>query len=359
MMRKLYHKIKFSELSLEQTIFFLAAVAGIFTSCVGIVANIPLGLGIITVIIPALNIVLSVSGIIYSLKTGTWFGPSLFLFVHAVFLLFPMLWFYSGGATGSTMPYLIMAGVVVVIMFKGKLRIFLLLAIPVIFSIFIFLEMLYPDIIVSYPNRETQYIDLIIGLIASFMATVSIAMIVIARYHRAKLEAEELAKKLGEISITDSLTGINNRRMLTSSLDEEIRKCYETGTPLTICIMDVDHFKQVNDVYGHLQGDQVLIDLARIVGEFMGADDMLGRYGGEEFLVIFKNKTMQKALKTVESFHRAIQDYKWENVSGITVSCGVSEYVKGISYSDFVGDADSYLYVAKDEGRNRIAYNKA
>ena len=336
--------------------FFLAATAGIFMSVVGTVSNIPLGLGVITVIIPLINIVLNVGCIIYSAKTKKWFVPSILVVLYAILVLFPLLWFLTGGATGSTTPYLIMTGFIVVIIFRGKLRNFLLGTIPLLFSFFIFLELLYPEICAPYPSRVTHYIDLIIGLMVSFTVTATLAIVVLSRYHKARLESEELVKKLGAISLTDPLTGIYNRRMLTSCLDEEMRKCYENDCPLTICLADIDHFKQVNDVYGHLSGDKVLIDLARVIEEFMGENDILGRYGGEEFLIIFKNQTMREALETVEKFHKAIQAHEWEKIRPITISCGVSEYAKGISYSDFVGSADKCLYEAKEMGRNEIAY---
>ena len=355
-MKKLYDSIRNDELSLEQTIFFLTAVAGIFMSIVGAVTNIPLGLGLITVISPLMNILLNICCIIYSYRTKKWFIPSVLVVVHAAFVLFPILWFSSGGAVGSTTPYLIMSGLIAVILYRGKLRNFFLIFIPLLFSTFIFLEMLYPDIIVPYQNRVTHYIDLIIGLVISFSMTGILAAIVLTRYRKANLQTEELAKKLGEISITDPLTGIYNRRMLTSCLDEEMRKCYENDQPLTICLIDIDHFKRVNDVYGHLCGDRVLVELARVLSSFMGDNDILGRYGGEEFLVISKNQTLHTTLNTVEQFHRAVREHSWGEVPELTISCGVSGYTKGISYSEFVGAADKFLYEAKETGRNKIAY---
>ena len=171
MTKKLFRKMSFSGSSLELNTFFLAATAGIFMSVVGTVSNIPLGLGVITVIIPLINIVLNVGCIIYSAKTKKWFVPSILVVLYAILVLFPLLWFLTGGATGSTTPYLIMTGFIVVIIFRGKLRNFLLGTIPLLFSFFIFLELLYPEICAPYPSRVTHYIDLIIGLMVSFTVT--------------------------------------------------------------------------------------------------------------------------------------------------------------------------------------------
>ena len=355
-MRKLFSKIKFSEMSLELSIFFLIAFSGILIALVATLTNIPLGLGIITVITPVVFIILTIPCIIYSIKTKKWFVPSLLVVMYSVLILFPIIWFSSGGATGSTLPYLIMSSFIAVIMFHGKLRIFILITIPALFSFFIYLEMLHPDICVPYPSRTSHYMDLIIGFTVSFTVTAILGISVLSRYRKAKLESEELVKKLGEISVTDSLTGIHNRRMLTAGLDEEMRKSYDNYTPLTICLIDIDHFKQINDIYGHVRGDEVLIDLAQLLTEFMTENDILGRYGGEEFLIIFKNQTLQEALATVEMFHKAVQALDPQRLSSVTISCGINEYVKGISYSDFVNAADKCLYEAKTTGRNRIIY---
>jgi len=357
-MKKLYNRLKFEEMPLEQFIFLIAAVSGCFTSIVGAVTNIPLGLGVIAAVVPAVNVFLCVGGIIYSFKTQKWVIPAILLVFYTTFVMAPMLWYTTGGATGSTMPYILVIGLVVSVMFKGKLRVFLIIAVPLIFAAAIITEMLYPDIIRPYTSRVAHYIDLSIGLVVSFIATAMLTISVLRRYHAARHEAEELVEKLKEVSITDSLTGIYNRRLLTSCLDEEMRSCYENNMPLSLCIIDVDHFKKVNDVYGHLRGDKVLIEIARILEKHIDDDDILGRYGGEEFLVILKNKTLNEALVTVENFHKAVQEREWEEVEKITISCGVSEYVKGISYSDFVSAADKLLYKAKQTGRNKIMYKK-
>ena len=357
-MKKLGERLMLAEMPLEQFIFVVAAVSASIMAIIGAIANIPLGLAAISSIILSIDIVLCIGGIIYSLRTKKWVGPSIIAVSYTAFVAFPMLWYTTGGATGSTMPYIIVLGLVIAVMFKGKLRLFYSIAIPVLFAAVIIVEMLFPDIIIPYANRASHYTDLTIGLVVSFAAAVALTINVMRRYHTAMLESEALVKKLNEISITDPLTGIYNRRLLTSCLDEEMRKCYETNQPMTICIIDIDHFKQVNDIYGHLCGDKVLVETANLLEKFMKEDDILGRYGGEEFLIIFKNQTLHEALTKVEAANKAIQDYVWEEIDHITVSGGVSEYVKGISYSDFVGAADKLLYHAKETGRNRISYKR-
>ncbi len=353
----IFNSIKNNEISLEQTTFFCISASGILMALIGIVGNMSLGFNFVTILVPLLNIVLDICCIAYSIVTKRWNGPALLVVFYAVFILFPFLWFSTGGVTGSTLPYVILAGFVVVIMLHGKLRIALLLLIPVMFCTFIFLEMLYPAIVVPYPDRDSQYIDLMIGLAVSFFITEGLAVIVLSRYRIAKLKAEDLVKQLERLSVTDPLTGIYNRRMLTSCLDEEMRKSYDDGHPLTLCLLDIDHFKKVNDDYGHLCGDHVLIMLTRVIGKCLGENDLLGRYGGEEFLIIFKEQSISQALATIEKFREAMTRAQWEHGQPLTVSCGVSEYRKGISYSEFVKYVDTHLYAAKEQGRNRVIHD--
>ncbi len=341
-------------IALEHMIFILVALSGIFMSTVGLVGNSSLGLNAVSLLVPSLNIVIDIACIAYSIATKRWRGTSVIVVFYAIFVLFPFLWFSTGGATGSTMPFVIMSGLVVVIIFQGKFRAILSCVTVLMFCTFIYLEMLYPDIFVPYPNREAWYIDLIIGLISSFTVSVTLVFIVLARYKRAKFEAENMAKKLEEMALTDPLTGVYNRRFLTSCLDEEMRKAYDSGQPLTVCILDIDHFKRINDSYGHVYGDEVLIKLAQLIGSCLGEDEVFGRYGGEEFLILFKGNDVEGALWKISLCTKKLRETRWAHGGSITVSCGVGAYTKGISYSSFVESADINLYKAKEGGRNRV-----
>ena len=360
-MKKLYHQIRrqITELSLEKIIFYLTVTSGILMSVISLASNIALDLGIITVIIPLICIVLGVAMSLITIKTHLWFVPSIIYVCYAVFILFPSLWFSTGGAIGSTMPYLIMAGFIIVIMYKGWLRNLFLVTIPLVFSVFIYLEMLYPDICVPYPSREAHYIDLIMGLVISYSVTVMLAIVVLSRYRSANSSAEELVDKLTEVSVTDPLTGIFNRRKLTLCLDEEMRSCIESGRHLTVCLVDIDHFKRINDTFGHLTGDAVLVELTQLLSRFMGTNDVLGRYGGEEFLVILKNQALAEAMRTVESFHRAVEELDGEATRDMTISCGVTEFECGMTYADLLRTTDECLYKAKETGRNKIVHNRS
>lgn len=161
-------------------------------------------------------------------------------------------------------------------------------------------------------------------------------------------------EKLVELSSIDALTGIFNRRVLYERLDYEMKRTGRTNKPLSVIIMDIDHFKQVNDQHGHLAGDQVLIQVAKLIQHSVRKTDIVGRYGGEEFLVILQDSSAAEGSKVAEKIRIAIQDAVFDADLKVTISGGVAEY-KDQSIEKLLEDADNYLYDAKRNGRNIIS----
>lgn len=342
--------------SLEEKTFLLVSFSGIFMSAIGLAGNLSLGLSVVTLFIPALNILIDIICITYFTKTGKWQTPSLIVIMYAIFVLFPSLWFSTGGATGSTMPFVVLIGIFVVIAFKGRFRASILAIVIVMFTTFTLLEMYYPAITTPYPDRESQYIDLALGMILSYCVSVYLAYQVLGDYEKSRKESEALVKQLEINSVTDALTGIYNRRFLSTSLDEEMRKAYDSGDELAICILDIDYFKRINDTYGHSYGDEVLVRLSACVAGSLGSDEIFGRYGGEEFLIVFKNCPLDAAVAKMNRICEDLEKIQWHDNIRVTISAGLSAYQKGVSFSKFLEEADRNLYRAKQEGRNRIVY---
>ena len=169
-------------------------------------------------------------------------------------------------------------------------------------------------------------------------------------------EADAHIQKLEEVSYIDSLTGIYNRRFLNLRIDAEMRKSFDNGSPLTLCMMDIDYFKKINDTYGHLYGDEVLVRLAAIIDETLDEGSIWGRYGGEEFMILFTSCDLEKAAAKVNAVMERICSEQWTHGDKITVSCGLSTYTHGVFFSDFIKSADKNLYKAKECGRNRLVY---
>lgn len=171
---------------------------------------------------------------------------------------------------------------------------------------------------------------------------------------KLKEQSLEINNKILEAqSLTDGLLQINNRRAVVEFLQKEINTSQQTGRPLSIAMLDLDHFKKINDTKGHVFGDKVLIDTAKIIQENIRETDFLGRYGGEEFLVIFKNTKADLGRTIAERIRSSIEAHCFEEGVKVTISGGVYEY-HGSSLSDFIHEADTNLYAAKNQGRNRI-----
>lgn len=162
-----------------------------------------------------------------------------------------------------------------------------------------------------------------------------------------------------ELSNTDHLTGMYNRRYLMESLDKEVQRTVRKGGNLSLIILDIDHFKQVNDTYGHLQGDIVLQKVAVQLQRELRSYDTAARYGGEEFISLLPDATLNEAAFVAERIRTAIQALTFRGPLSdlhITVSLGVAIFDsrRCSSVDDFIKLADEALYRAKTGGRNRV-----
>lgn len=153
----------------------------------------------------------------------------------------------------------------------------------------------------------------------------------------------------------DPLTDCYNRKTILESLSLEIERSNRYTRPLSIAMLDIDHFKSVNDTLGHMAGDEVLQVVVAAIKKQKRQVDLLGRYGGEEFLLIFPEATIEGARQACEKFRLLIEGLVFENYTNlhVTVSIGVAQY-QHESVSEFIDRADSLLYKGKHSGRNVV-----
>jgi two-component system, cell cycle response regulator len=170
-------------------------------------------------------------------------------------------------------------------------------------------------------------------------------------------QLEDLLYKVEYMAITDVLTGLYNRRRFHDVLAKEFERSKRYASPFSLVFMDVDHFKSVNDGYGHLMGDKVLSDLASIIKKNIRDIDTAARYGGEEFTAILPSTTKEAALHVAERIRKSIEKHVFPEMPGrtITISIGISGIPdKKIDNEDtLIRSADIALYRAKQTGRNR------
>ncbi len=160
--------------------------------------------------------------------------------------------------------------------------------------------------------------------------------------------------ELAQLATTDALTGAWNRRQFESIGAIEISKARRYGEPLSLLLFDIDHFKAINDRYGHPVGDRVLVELTRLLQGHLRASDLLARWGGEEFTLITPHCTTVHALALAERLRRLVASWSFPTVDKLTVSCGVAELRPRDTFQTWLERADHALYAAKAAGRDQV-----
>jgi len=167
-----------------------------------------------------------------------------------------------------------------------------------------------------------------------------------------------LFEKVEKLSVTDGLTGLDNHQQMQSILKNEVFRCQRYSSSLSVIMLDIDHFKNVNDTYGHQKGDDILLDFASIMKKFCRSNDVAARYGGEEFVLVLPETKVKGAVYIAERIREEMASQTFQHKGkdfNVTVSCGIAEFDSNFikSPADLIKVADEALYKAKDEGRNR------
>lgn len=220
-----------------------------------------------------------------------------------------------------------------------------------------------------FKGKKISQVDLVTTLVALWFVTFLIILIIrffdYSRERAAnKKKQEELKKNLRALEIEkseyersskeDPLTGCLNRAGFSGVLLREQEKLSRTGNPVSFMIFDIDHFKEVNDTYGHLVGDEVLVNLAKLVQSMIRNTDSLVRWGGEEFVILSDETSIQNAAFLAEKLRKAIESTALISQQQVTCSFGVTEMVPGEDPKSLIARADKALYTSKEGGRNRV-----
>lgn len=187
---------------------------------------------------------------------------------------------------------------------------------------------------------------------------VLIAHIMLFRFYErtradAMLQVQQSREHLQIIANTDKLTGLNNRQRFDEQLKGLVLAAERSHQPFALVLIDIDHFKHINDEFGHLFGDTVLQELARHLQKNLRHEDFLARWGGEEFAILMPDTSTEEAFKLAERLRKSVADTSICN-QPVTFSGGVASWTPGLSAETLLGKADRALYQAKENGRNRI-----
>jgi diguanylate cyclase (GGDEF)-like protein len=172
-----------------------------------------------------------------------------------------------------------------------------------------------------------------------------------------QVEMEAVMVQANEVAQVDALTFLLNRRMIVQELQREILRAMRYDSPFSIALADIDHFKRINDVYGHLAGDEVLRQVAYLLRDHIRHPDMVGRYGGEEFLILLPNTKSSAAEEQAGRLTTQVRDTiveLYEHSLKITISMGIAQFQSGVdNWESLVKRADNAMYEAKSKGRDR------
>ncbi len=162
---------------------------------------------------------------------------------------------------------------------------------------------------------------------------------------------------------TDGLTGCYNKSFFNNAIDLEVKKCKLTGIPLSLILFDLDHFKHLNDNYGHDAGDYVLKEMANLLkGNAVRSSDVFARYGGEEFVILMPTTNLKNAYEIAERLRKLVENHKFiydEKRLPVAASIGVADYRQGVlNGTDLFRRADNAVYKAKEGGRNQVQFFK-
>jgi len=327
--------------------------------------------------------------------SGNYDLVALIVVILLSFVFFPTMWFANGGTYGSIPYYIIINAGIIALLLNGLRRKIIFFLFTLVVAGLVVVEYQRPGLVVGYDSELVRYLDLSSGL---FICLLSIAVLIAvlidsyidelqksrqylatleeknkeieaknrmleksnAEYIKAKEKTEKLNKllyaekqKLKKLSITDYLTGAFNKRFITSCLSEEIEAAHKKQEKLTVAMIDIDDFKNINDTYGHLYGDYVLKRIVSTIKSNLRQKDIVGRYGGDEFLIILRDTSKEEGYAMMERIRQKILEIEWEIDLVVTISGGVIE-VGNEELTGLLKKVDQLLYRAKHKNKNLI-----
>lgn len=201
---------------------------------------------------------------------------------------------------------------------------------------------------------DAEFVNIFSFAVSLFFSVLWAGLIMAIDAADLLLKVQEQNRALATIAATDELTGLSNRYRMDAAISAEVDRATRYDEPLSLIIFDLDHFKRVNDTWGHETGDRVLKRVAEAVKGIVRKPDELFRWGGEEFLVLAPHTTLEGAVSTAEKLRAAVKSERIPDVGTVSASFGVAQLWPGESASDWFKRADRALYRAKNQGRNRV-----
>lgn len=271
------------------------------------------------------------------------------------FFMFPSLFWITGGINCGMVFYFILGLCVAALILDGRLRWVIIGVTLLIDTICLDMGFRYPHLatVLSY---EERWLDTIcsFGIVAIFI--VAVIFIMSREYEKEHHKVLAHAVLLSQQANTDSLTGLYNQRFLMDTLSHLTSQHIKQSAPASLILMDIDDFKQINDTYGHLRGNQVLCRFSALLQECIPEGCTAFRYGGEEFIVVAPGFDLKAALMLAEAIRKtAFVDETLAQLAdhSFSISAGVAQYQPDMLSDDWIRHADTHLYTAKQRGKNQ------
>ncbi len=327
---------------LEERMVFFAYVIMVLSAVMVVVMNLVTGLPMINNIkYLLLTIFIVAVAFLYLKKESKRKLIRNISFVLFVFVIFPILYIFSGGVRTSAMAYMIVLLLALIYSFSGKLRIFLLASYILIAQALMIINYLLPDIF-PYVSDEMMILDWVTNTPVILILISLLALWVSNEHHYERDKAVEFSREMEQISKSDTLTGIYNRRYLR----ERVEELYKSDGNVSLFIFDIDGFKEINDTMGHVEGDRILIKVAEYMMEIFGEMTSI-RFGGDEFLLIGSGYSLKVMNEKLRKFRKVLNDGL-----NLTISGGIVKYNGDLE--EALIKADGLLYNAKAGDKNKV-----
>lgn len=332
---------------LRDKLFIVLAITGCISNIAGFTANAAIfGFTPQTLFCAACALIIIASSLVGFLTGRTYVATIIILLVLG-FVEFPILYISYGA---STAVYMLVAEIGIITFMKPVHRVVMGAAVFVADISAFVVRSRFPQLNMANDNME---LDTLFSFVIAFIGIMVAVAIVIVQYERQAKQLSEMGEELTLAVNTDPLTEIRNRRYLMQYLEKQTAQMGDEKH--CAVLIDLDLFKSVNDTYGHVFGDKVLKQFADTVKKNLGENDLIARFGGEEFMILFGTDNEEEIITTMDTISKeyAIFSEK-EKGKEFTFSAGAALYGKNSSITDIFTTADKRLYKAKAAGRNMI-----
>lgn len=279
--------------------------------------------------------VVTIFFIIVTLKIG--FQLAYVLFVSKTLVDLQLLWISGLMSVNYLTPFII---------FRSRVATFLSLT-----TLGLWMSLTGIYVAIHWGVEPHQVMLIVFSQLYASHALLIVLMAMFVRLRGLYLGAQKSVSHMEKLAHTDFLLGTANRRTVQMQLRESV--AHATNAPLSVVLVDIDHFKAINDEHGHVIGDEVLIEVANLISKYCRSFHDFGRWGGEEFLVILPNSNLQDAHTFAERIRRRMETYEF-CVGQVTASFGVAQFCEGDTLTSLLKRADDALYRSKQLGRNRV-----